>query len=123
MEIEYNTYPSGMREICLYDHRVIASPLTISVAYLNKCYSFTRIDAHNENGIYHEDDNQDLNIDGDIVSNPKYLSMEDKQLIKILHPHIDSETFDMYYILKDLMDDCIEEDEAFEQIKEILTSS
>lgn len=120
MEIEYNSYPSGMREICLYADRVIASPRTIAVAYLNKCYSFTRIDTYAEDGKYREDDNQDLKIDGDIVSNPKHLSIEDMQLLKILHPHIDSQTWDVYYILKSLIDGDIGEDEAFEQIKEIL---
>lgn len=120
MEIEYNNYPSGMREICLYNNHVIASPRTISVAYLNRCYSFIRIDTYDEDGKYREDDNQDLKIDSDIVLNPKHLSVEDKQLLKILHPHIDSQTFDVYYVLKGLIDGDIGEDEVFERIKEIL---
>lgn len=59
-------------------------------------------------------------IDSDLVENPKQLNIYDWQLLKILHPEVKSYQWEIFQILKDLVDNKIEEEYTLERIKGIL---
>ena len=59
-------------------------------------------------------------IDSDLVENPKAITKYDWQLLKILHPEVKSYQWEIFQIMKDLVDNRVEEDYTLERIKEIL---
>ena len=61
-----------------------------------------------------------LSFDSDIVSNPRNIDIWDKQLLKILNPQIDNTTWEIFQLLKDLVDNRVEEEYTLERIKGIL---
>ena len=65
----------------------------------------------------------DFNINSDLVENPKNLEDVDWQLLKIIHPEVKSYQWEIFQILKDLVDNVIEEEIAINLIKNILEVS
>lgn len=59
-------------------------------------------------------------VDSDLVENPKSLTQYDLQLLKILHPEVKSYQWEIFQILKDLVDNVIEEEYALPEIKSTL---
>lgn len=59
-------------------------------------------------------------VDSDLVENPKTLDICDLQLLKILHPEVQHYQWEIFQILKDLVDNRIEEDYSLQRIKGIL---
>lgn len=59
-------------------------------------------------------------VDSDLVENPKAITKYDWQLLKILHPEVKSYQWEIFQILKDLVDNKIEEEYTLERIKGIL---
>jgi len=59
-------------------------------------------------------------VDSDLVENPKSLTQYDWQLLKILHPEVKSYQWEIFQILKDLVDNVIEEEYALSEIKSTL---
>ena len=59
-------------------------------------------------------------IDSDLVENPKNLEDVDWQLLKIIHPEVKSFQWEVFQVMKDLVDNRTEEEYTLERIKEIL---
>lgn len=64
--------------------------------------------------------NYKFEIDPDLVENSKTLSICDWQLLKIIHHQVKSFQWEIFQILKDLVDNRVEEEYALERIKSIL---
>ena len=56
-------------------------------------------------------------VDSDLVENPKAITKYDWQLLKILHPEVKSYQWEIFQILKDLVDNKIEEEYTLAEIK------
>jgi hypothetical protein len=65
----------------------------------------------------------DFNINSDLVENPKTLDICDWQLLKIIHPEVKSFQWEVFQVMKDLVDNVIEEEIAINLIKNILEVS
>ena len=59
-------------------------------------------------------------VDTDLVENPKALTQYDWQLLKILHPEVKNYQWEIFQIMKDLVDNKIEEEYTLDRIKSIL---
>ena len=59
-------------------------------------------------------------IDSDLVENPKSLTQYDWQLLKILHPEVQSFQWEIFQKLKDLVDNVTTEEYTLSRIKSIL---
>lgn len=59
-------------------------------------------------------------IDSDLVENPKSLTQCDLQLLKIIHPEVKSFQWDIFQVLKDLVDNISEEEYSLQRIQSIL---
>lgn len=59
-------------------------------------------------------------VDTDLVESPKCLSIYDWQLLKILHPQVQEYQWEIFQILKDLVDNRVEEEYALAEIKSTL---
>ena len=59
-------------------------------------------------------------IDSDLVQNPKNLEDVDWQLLKILHPEVQYFQWEIFQILKDFVDNRIEEWYSLQRIQSIL---
>ena len=62
----------------------------------------------------------DFNINSDLVENPKNLEDVDWQLLKIIHPEVKSFQWEVFQVMKDFVDNKIEEEYSLQRIKEIL---
>lgn len=62
-------------------------------------------------------------VDSDLVENPKSLSVYDWQLLKIIHPEVQHYQWDIFQVMKDLVDNVTEEEIAINLIKNILEVS
>ena len=65
----------------------------------------------------------DFNINSDLVENPKNLEDVDWQLLKIIHPEVKSFQWEVFQVMKDFVDNVIEEEIAINLIKNILEVS
>ena len=65
----------------------------------------------------------DFNINSDLVENPKNLEDVDWQLLKIIHPEVKSFQWEVFQVMKDLVDNRAEEEIAINLIKNILEVS
>lgn len=65
----------------------------------------------------------DFNINSDLVENPKTLDICDWQLLKIIHPEVKSFQWEVFQVMKDLVDNVTEEEIAIYLIKNILEVS
>ena len=59
-------------------------------------------------------------VDSDLVENPKSITLYDLQLLKIIHPEVKSFQWEIFQVIKDLVDNRVEEEYTLERIKEIL---
>lgn len=59
-------------------------------------------------------------VDSDLVQNPKQLDTCDWQLLKIIHPEVKSFQWEIFQVMKDLVDNRAEEEYTLERIKSIL---
>ena len=62
----------------------------------------------------------DFNINSDLVENPKNLEDVDWQLLKIIHPEVKSFQWGVFQVMKDFVDNKIEDEYSLQRIKEIL---
>ena len=65
----------------------------------------------------------DFNINSDLVENPKNLEDVDWQLLKIIHPEVKSFQWEVFQVMKDFVDNRVEEEIATILIKNILEVS
>lgn len=59
-------------------------------------------------------------VDSDLVENPKSLTQYDWQLLKVLHPLVKSFQWEVFQVMKDFVDNKIEDEYSLQRIKEIL---
>ena len=85
--------------------------LNQSVCKYKNCYQLT----YEEQG-----GSTKINVDNDIVTNPKHLEETDWQLVKILNPQVSSVQWIIFKLLKDLVDARTEEEYTIDQIKQTL---
>lgn len=62
----------------------------------------------------------DVTVDSDMIENPKQLGICDWQLLKILHPEVQHYQWEVFQILKDFVDNRVDEEYSLERIKGIL---
>ena len=62
----------------------------------------------------------DFNINSDLVENPKNLEDVDWQLLKISHPAVKSFQWEIFQVMKDLVDNVTTEEYTLSRIKSIL---
>ena len=62
----------------------------------------------------------DFNINSDLVENPKNLEDVDWQLLKITHPEVKSFQWEVFQVMKDLVDNVTTEEYTLSRIKSIL---
>ncbi len=59
-------------------------------------------------------------VDSDLVQNPKQLDICDWQLLKIIHPEVKSFQWEVFQVMKDLVDNVTTEEYTLSRIKSIL---
>lgn len=62
----------------------------------------------------------DVSVDPDLVENPKSLTQYDWQLLKITHHGVKSFQWEIFQVMKDLVDNKVEEEYSLQRIKSIL---
>ena len=127
MEIVFNqqVYPSGTIEIsCRYytkdDVGMQWLESEFSLGKLRSTYKFkysTKYLAMSPKQL------TEVVVDSDLVQNPKQLDTCDWQLLKIIHPEVKSFQWEIFQVMKDLVDNVIEEEIAITLIKNILEVS
>ena len=126
IKLEQVIFQSGTIGVCCRSYMGDCTAPTIVNEYnvhkFRKCYSFSfasflvdggRIKQKLESGC-------DVDVDSDLVENPKSLTQYDLQLLKILHPEVKNYQWEIFQVMKDLVDNVIEEDYSLQRIKEIL---
>ena len=93
-----------------------------NVHKFRECYSFSFAIFLVEGGKIKQklESGCDVNVDSDLVENPKSITQYDWQLLKIIHPQVKSFQWGIFQILKDLVDNRVEEEYSLERIKSIL---
>lgn len=124
MEIVFNqqVYPSGTIEVsCRYytkdDGGVRWLESEFNLGKLRSTYKFRYSTKY-----FTMTTEQQLTVivDHDLVENPKQLDLCDWQLLKILHPEVQHYQWKIFQILKDFIDNSVEEEYGLQKIKEIL---
>lgn len=112
--IEQNVYPrSETKEVlCMVATREHIYNKTYGVSKLGICYQFTKIGLTCSY--------KTIKLDGDTVLDPTNTQQEDWQLLKILNPEVDDKTWKIYHVLKDLIDNKIDEEYTLERISDVL---
>ena len=59
-------------------------------------------------------------VDSDLVQNPRQLDICDWQLLKIIHSEVQHYQWEIFQVIKDLVDNKVEEEYTLERIKSIL---
>lgn len=124
MEIVFNqqVYPSGTIEIsCRYytkdDVGVQWLESEFSMGKLRSTYKFkysTKYFAMSPKQL------TEVVVDSDLVQNPKQLDICDWQLLKIIHSEVQHYQWEVFQVMKDLVDNIIEEEYSLQRIKSIL---
>lgn len=124
MEIIFNqhVYPSGTIDIsCRYYTKNAAGMQWLQsefgVCKLRSTYKFKYSTKYFSS---YGPEQLEVTIDPDLVENPKQLDEYDLQLLKILHPDVKSFQWEIFQVMKDLVDNMIEEEYALSEIKLIL---
>lgn len=127
MEIVFNqqVYPSGTIEVsCRYYTKADVGMQWLesefSLGKLRSTYKFkysTEYFAMSPNQL------TEVVVDSDLVQNPKQLSICDWQLLKIIHPEVQYYQWEVFQVMKGLVDNVIEEEIAINLIKNILEVS
>ena len=124
MEIVFNqqVYPSGTIEVsCRYytkdDVGMQWLEYEFSLGKLRSTYKFkysTKYFAMSPKQL------TEVVVDSDLVQNPKQLDVCDWQLLKIIHPEVQHFQWEIFHVLKDLVDNVVTEEYTVERIKSIL---
>lgn len=117
ISIDYDYHPKSKIEE--YTIRVLLGEFlltTRNVYSLNKLkdtYDFQRND-HAGNIVLSKESRykQNLKINKDLIANPKNMQPEDHEFIRMIHPEVDSATYKIYMILKEIADGKISLDET-----------
>lgn len=122
MEIVFNqrVYPSGTVDISCRCYTEVGGMRWLQYKFhvykLRSTYKFEYSTTYFKTNF----DQSIVEVDSDIVGNPKILDVCDWQLLKILHPEVQECQWKIFQILKDFVDNRVEEDYALERIKSIL---
>lgn len=120
IKLEQKVYSSGTVEVSckiymIDEYKTQWLVYDLAVLVFKCCYKFERSsDPLNSNL------NTTIYVDSDLVENPKSLTQYDWQLLKILHPEVQHFQWEIFQILKDLVDNRTEEEYTLSGIKSIL---
>ena len=126
IKLEQVIFQSGTIGVCCRSYMGDCTAPTIVNEYnvhkFRKCYSFSfasflvdggRIKQKLESGC-------DVDVDSDLVENPKTLDICNWQLLKIIHPEVKSFQWEVFQVMKDLVDNVTTEEYTLSRIKSIL---
>lgn len=120
IKLEQKVYSSGTVEVSckiymIDDYKTEWLVYDLAVLVFKCCYKFERSsDPLNSNL------NTTIYVDSDLVENPKAITKYDWQLLKILHPEVKIYQWEIFQILKDLVDNKSDESYTVSEIKEVL---
>lgn len=123
IKLEQKVYSSGTVEVSckiymIDDYKTEWLVYDLAVLVFKCCYKFERSsDPLNSNL------NTTIYVDSDLVENPKTLTQYDWQLLRIIHPAVKSFQWEIFQVMKDLVDNVTEEEIAINLIKNILEVS
>ena len=126
IKLEQTIFQSGVVEVCCKEFIGDGANPTIvneySIYRLRDTYSLATSVFLVESGKIKQELGIGLyfNINSDLVENPKNLEDVDWQLLKIIHPQVKSFQWGIFQILKDLVDNRIDEEFSLERIKSVL---
>lgn len=126
IKLEQTIFQSGVVEVCCKEFIGDSTNPTIvneySIYRLRDTYSLATSVFLVESGKIKQElgIGLDFNINSDLVENPKNLEDVDWQLLKIIHPEVKSFQWEIFQVMKDLVDNRIEEDYTIKRIKSIL---
>lgn len=126
IKLEQVIFQSGTIGVCCRSYMGGSIAPTIVNEYnvhkFRECYSFSfaiflvecgKIKQKLESGC-------DVNVDSDLVENPKSLTQYDWQLLRIIHYEVKSFQWEVFQVMKDLVDNVTTERYTLERIKSIL---
>lgn len=121
IKLDQKVYPSGTTEVvCHYwnvSNTSVPQYLRIHLSKFRKTYI---LEVQEDNITTMNNNKIDVIVDSCVVENPKYLSIYDWQLLKILHPEVQYFQWEIFKTLKDLVDNRIEEWYTLAEIKLVL---
>ncbi|QEG08299.1 hypothetical protein HWC26_gp047 [Aeromonas phage 2L372X] len=128
IELEQNIYSrTGTKETTLFiknkyeDTSFVVSCEDYIICIKNSTYSLEYSKTPSPAGVHNEQPNfYKFYIDSDLVENPKSLTQYDWQLLKIIHPEVKSFQWEIFQVMKDLVDNVTTEEYTLERIKSIL---
>lgn len=126
IKLEQVVFQSGTIGVCCRSYMGDSVVPTIVNEYnvhkFRECYSFSFAIFLVEGGKIKQklESGCDVNVDSDLVENPKSITQYDWQLLKILHPAVKSFQWEIFQVMKDLVDNRAEEEYTLERIKSIL---
>lgn len=126
IKLEQAVFKSGVVEVCCKEFIGDGANPTIvneySIYRLRDTYSLATSVFLVESGKIKQElgIGLDFNINSDSVENPKSLTQYDWQLLRILHSEVKSFQWEIFQIMKDLVDNRVEEEYTLERIKGIL---
>ncbi|ULG01397.1 hypothetical protein phiA019_0050 [Aeromonas phage phiA019] len=120
IKLEQKVYSSGTVETSckiymIDDYKTEWLVYDLAVLVFKCCYKFERSSAPLNSNL-----NTTIYVDSDLVEKPKTLTQYDWQLLKILHSEVQHFQWEIFQILKDLVDNRVEEEYSLERIKSIL---
>lgn len=126
IKLEQVIFQSGTIGVCCRSYMGDGTAPTIVNEYnvhkFRKCYSFSFASFLVEGGRIKQklESGCDVDVDSDLVENPKSLTQYDWQLLKIIHSEVQHYQWEVFQVMKDLVDNVTEEDYSLQRIKEIL---
>ena len=126
IKLEQVIFQSGTIGVCCRSYMGDGTVPTIVNEYnvhkFKECYSFSFASFLVEGGRIKQklESGCDVNIDSDLVENPKSLTQYDWQLLRIIHPEVKSFQWEVFQVMKDLVDNRVEEEYSLERIKSVL---
>lgn len=126
IKLEQAVFKSGVVEVCCKEFIGDSANPTIvneySIYRLRDTYSLATSSFLVDNGKIKQElsGGFDFNINNDLVENPKSLTQYDWQLLRIIHPEVKSFQWEVFQVMKDLVDNRVEEEYSLERIKSIL---
>lgn len=120
IKLEQRVYSSGTVEVSckiymIDEYKTQWLVYDLAVLVFKCCYKFERSSDHLNSNL-----NTTIYVDSDLVENPKTLTQYDWQLLKILHSEVQHFQWEIFQILKDLVDNRVEEEYTLERIKSVL---
>lgn len=121
IKLEQKVYPSGTTEVVCHYWNVsstgVPQYLRIHVSKLRKTYV---LEVQEDDITLINYNKTDVSVDSDLVENPKSLTQYDWQLLKITHHGVKSFQWEIFQVMKDLVDNKVEEEYSLQRIKSIL---